>query len=198
MKLFQISRNVVMFFIVLFSISIIASATTNKAPTKIITKSSINKAAVEELQKKLNQIDNINLSSAKLAGEQINWQVISSGGTDGSSTSYKLLGTIGQTAIGTGSSTNFTVNHGYWQTITSSSGGCCDLSGDANDDGELGISDLTFFVDYMFVPGSPAPVCFEEFDNNSDCELGISDLTFFVDFMFVPGSPVPPPCHVCP
>ncbi len=74
---------------------------------------------------------------------------------------------------------------------------CCNLSGDANNDDEVGISDLTFFVDYMFIPGSPGPDCFEEFDNNGDCELGISDLTYFVDYMFVPGSIPPVDCHGC-
>ncbi len=74
---------------------------------------------------------------------------------------------------------------------------CCDLPGDANGDTEVGISDLTYFIDFMFVPGSPPPICTEEFDNNNDCDLGISDLTYFVDFMFVPGSPPPVDCHVC-
>ncbi len=76
--------------------------------------------------------------------------------------------------------------------------GCCDLPGDANNDGTVGISDLTYFVDYMFVPGSPGPICYEEFDNNGDCTLGISDLTYFVDYMFTPGATPPVPCHVCP
>ncbi len=74
---------------------------------------------------------------------------------------------------------------------------CCNKSGDANNDDEVGISDLTFFVDYMFIPGSPGPDCFAEFDNNGDCELGISDLTFFVDYLFVPGAVSPVDCHLC-
>ena len=70
-----------------------------------------------------------------------------------------------------------------------STGGCCDNPGDANDDNTIGISDLTYFVDFMF-GGGPAPVCKPEFDNQADCALGISDLTYFVDFMFG-GGPVP-------
>ena len=79
--------------------------------------------------------------------------------------------------------------------ITGESPSCCDLAGDANNDSTVGISDITFFVDYMFNNGPPPP-CMEEFDNNNDCTLGISDLTFFVDYMFNQG--VAPNCFICP
>ncbi len=81
--------------------------------------------------------------------------------------------------------------------VPAADGSCCNFPGDANNDDEVGISDLTFFVDYMFIPGSPGPDCFAEFDNNGDCELGISDLTYFVDYLFVPGSQPPVECHLC-
>lgn len=73
---------------------------------------------------------------------------------------------------------------------------CCNNSGDANNDEIVGISDLTYFVDYLFNNGS-VPDCYEEFDNNGDCTLGISDLTYFVDYLFNSGS-VPVDCHMCP
>jgi len=72
---------------------------------------------------------------------------------------------------------------------------CCNHPGDANNDKIYGISDLTYFVDYMFNSG-PSPVCKEEFDNDGDCILGISDLTYFVDFLFNSG-PLPVDCHNC-
>ena len=148
---------------------------------------------IQTLPETLNKISNASQASVKLAGEQINWQVIASGATNGSSSNYKLLGTVGQTAVGSGTSSNYIANHGYWQDFSSTM--CCDNPGDANNDGTVGISDLTYFVDYMFNNGSE-PVCFEEFDNNSDCVLGISDLTYFVDYMFNFG-PDPEPCHLC-
>ena len=74
--------------------------------------------------------------------------------------------------------------------------GCCDLPGDANDDASYDISDLTYFIEYMF-GGGPGPVCMEEFDNDGSCTLDISDLTYYVDFMFG-GGPAPVDCHICP
>ena len=52
--------------------------------------------------------------SGSRSGEEINWQVISGGGSDGSSTNYQLNGTVAQTAVGSGTSTNYGLSHGYW------------------------------------------------------------------------------------
>ena len=73
---------------------------------------------------------------------------------------------------------------------------CCNSPGDSNNDADVDISDLTYFVAYMFT-GGPAPVCEEEFDIDGNCTLGISDLTYFVDYMFNSG-PNPVDCHICP
>ncbi len=125
-------------------------------------------------------------------GEQINWQVISSGGTEGSSTSFRLMGTVGQTAVGTGSSDSYGLSHGYWQDFA---GGCCipPLRGNVDyDPGDnIDISDLVYLVDYMFTGGDPPP-CFEEADMNCDGSIDISDLVHLVDYMFTGG---PPPCR---
>ncbi|MDF1545300.1 MAG: hypothetical protein P1R58_09385 [bacterium] len=73
--------------------------------------------------------------------------------------------------------------------------GCCLVPGDANGSGDEDISDLTYFVDFMFAGGS-GPLCMEEFDNDGNCALDITDLTVFVSYMFSGGAP-PPPCHDC-
>ena len=125
-------------------------------------------------------------------GEQINWQVISSGGGSGSSASYNLSGTIGQTATGGGSSASYPLAHGFWQDFGSPT--CCDLPGDIDNSGSVDISDLTYYVDYMFGGGDPAP-CFEEGDVNGSCTQDISDLTYFVDYMF--GGGPAPVCAIC-
>ncbi len=59
------------------------------------------------------------------------------------------------------------------------------IPGDANGDEDVGISDLTAIVDYLFFQDV---ICYENpVDINQDCELGISDLTYIVDFLFVQG-----------
>ena len=84
--------------------------------------------------------------------------------------------------------------HSAILTVTPSTG-CCEVMGDANRDGSEDISDLTYFIDFMF-DGGPPPVCLAEFDNSPDCTLDISDLTTFIDYMFGGGSL--PACHDCP
>lgn len=129
------------------------------------------------------------------AGEEINWQVISAGGThNAGSANFRLSGTAGQTAVGTGSSANFGVNHGFWQEF--GGGGCCNhdgMRGDANYDLQgPNIVDLTFIVAYLFSSGE-APPCWEEGDCNGDGNVNIVDLTLLVGYLFGGGAP-PEPC----
>jgi len=135
------------------------------------------------------------VETSPATGEQIGWSVISSGGTKGVSTNYALNGTVGQTAVGYGSSTNYGLSHGFWQSF-----GCCHNRG--NVDGIIGIggpidvADLTYLVAYLF-QGGPTPPCLEE--GNADGIVGIggpidvADLTFLVAFLFQGGS-TPPAC----
>jgi hypothetical protein len=74
-------------------------------------------------------------------------------------------------------------------------GACCVVPGDGNHDGIVDISDLTYYVEYMF-SGGAGPLCTEEFDVDNNCGLDISDLTYFISFMFS-GGPAPAPCHEC-
>lgn len=132
--------------------------------------------------------------AAGKTGEQINWQVISSGGTKGSSTNYNLSGTVGQTAVGEGTSTNYGLRHGYWQDF--GEGGCCNhdgIRGDENYDlAGPNIVDLTYLVANLF-GGGPAPPCFEEGDCNADAAINIVDLTYLVAHLFG-GGPAPLAC----
>lgn len=141
------------------------------------------------------------LSASQLVGEQINWQVIGSGASNSSSTNYGLLGTVGQVAIGIGTSTSFIVRHGYWQDFLLGPQGCCiNIRGNANGDPDdkINISDVTFLTAYLFgIPTGPAPACQEEGNANGDPDekVNISDVTFLTAYLFgIPAGPPPPSC----
>ena len=142
-------------------------------------------------------------AAAALAGEQIKWQVISAGGTDGSSASYHLRGTAGQVAVGKGTSASYVLGHGFWQPFGGGGGACCQQRGDINND-SVGpdISDLVDLVGYMF-GGQPYPGCEDaggykaeaDIDGNGSLGPDISDLVALVNYMFggCPGCLVPCP-----
>lgn len=128
--------------------------------------------------------------------EQINWQVLASGGGLSTLGALTLGSTIGQTVAGQSSMGSLTLNSGFQQNFES--GTCCigPMRGDVNyDDGELiDISDLIYLIDYMFLAG-PEPVCFEEadIDASGTVPLDISDLVWLIDYMFLAG-PEPTAC----
>lgn len=130
---------------------------------------------------------------SKPAGEQIKWQVIASGGAiNGTSTSYRMSGTIGQTAVGLGYSANFKINQGFQQNF--SSGGassCCGgETGDVNADGQENLSDLTQLVNYLFVSFVPV-ACSQEANTSGDaaCSVNLSDLSALANKLFVTFTP---------
>ena len=131
-----------------------------------------------------------------LTGEKINWQVLSGGGTEGSSDSYRLQGTVGQAAIGKSNSTNYHVYHGYWQMFGGTGGCCIGIRGNANNDPleNINISDITYLVAYCF-GGGVAPACIDEGNANGDelNNINISDITYLVAYCFG-GGEAPPAC----
>ena len=102
-------------------------------------------------------------------------------------------------AAGNAASGDGTANGNYIYTTSATlvplTGPCCIVPGDANHDGKVDISDLTYYVDFMF-SGGTGPICTEEFDVDNNCSQDISDLTYFIAFMFS-GGPSPAPCHAC-
>lgn len=122
------------------------------------------------------------------SGEQIKWQVISGGGSvNGSSTNYLLSGTVAQTAVGLGTSTNYKVNSGFWQNFTAGGTGCCNLPGDANNNNAINILDVTFIISYLY-RGGAAPPCADEADANGNNALNILDVTFLISYLYKGGS----------
>ncbi|MFZ5981175.1 MAG: hypothetical protein ACOYVF_11140 [Candidatus Zixiibacteriota bacterium] len=100
------------------------------------------------------------VAAQPMAGETVKWQVISSGGPVGNSTSYNLHGTVGQTAVGGGSSTTYNLDHGYWQVFESVEGCCVGVRGDVNcSDGDPDISDITRLIDFLYISHAPLAYC---------------------------------------
>ena len=104
------------------------------------------------------------------SAEEINWQVLSSGGTDGTSTNYDLKGTVAQTATGEGNSPNYELSHGFWHVFGTGADGCCGIytggiTGNSNcsTDGKLTLSDITQLIDNVYIskadPESCMPAC---------------------------------------
>jgi len=125
------------------------------------------------------------------AGEEINWQVISGGGSSGSSPNYQLNGTVAQTAVGAGSSTYYGLKHGYWQDF--GNGGPCDCEpGNVNGDPTINIFDITYTIGFLYLDGpAPVPYALCNGDPNKDCTCNIFDITYLISFLYLEG---PPPC----
>ena len=121
-------------------------------------------------------------------GEQIKWQVIGNGATDGSSTNYNLKGTVGQPATGNGSSASYNLSQGFWQNFGAGSCFC----GDADNNGALSIGDAVYIINYIFASG-PAPVqaCLADADGNHATSIG--DAVFIINYIFAAG-PAPSGC----
>jgi len=118
------------------------------------------------------------------AGEEINWQVISGGGSiEGSSSSYRLVSTISETATGSGSSSSYILHHGFLQEFSE---GPAVLCGDVNDDGVVNILDIIYYIDWKF-KGGPTPVDIGTADVNSDGAYNILDIIYLIDFKFKGG-----------
>ncbi len=123
------------------------------------------------------------------AGEQLKWQVVSGGGTTvGSSTNYRLSTTLGQTAVGLGSSTSYKINQGFQQSF-----GATYLCGDANGSGSINISDAVYLIAYIF-SGGPAPSPLLAGDANCSGSVNISDAVYLIAYIFSGG---PAPCAAC-
>jgi|WetSurMetagenome_2_1015567.scaffolds.fasta_scaffold227144_2 hypothetical protein len=116
-----------------------------------------------------------------LTDEQVKWQVISSGGNKGSSTNYILDGTMGQTATGTATSTNYKVNQGFWQNF--SSGSCCvGMTGNVNATGIVDLADLSALVSYLTGGGYVLP-CVAEANVNNSGIVDLADLSALVSYL---------------
>ncbi|MCP4685402.1 MAG: hypothetical protein GY867_08130 [bacterium] len=135
------------------------------------------------------------------AGETINWYCVASGGGITSSPNYSIVGTIGQAAVGSSSTTSTTALHGFWQSFESAVVHCCaDASvGDVNCSSVIDITDLQVMIDHLFLTLSLL-CCAEEgnvnypgsgLEGESDI-TDIVDLQLMIDSQFLTLEPMPP------
>jgi hypothetical protein len=123
-----------------------------------------------------------NVMSEPQEGEQINWYVISRGGTHATSTNYILDGTLDQTAIGFSQNDTYTLNSGFWQVFEPGY-----LCGDANNDGDVNVSDAIWIVNFIFISG-PEPDPWAAGEVNCDGSLNVSDVIWIANYVFGTGS----------
>src|SRR5207248_6584456 len=61
------------------------------------------------------------------------------------------------------------------------------LHGDANNDGQVGVADVFYLVNFLFA-GGPAPTF--NGDENGDGSVGVNDIFYLISFLFA-GGPAP-------
>ncbi len=124
---------------------------------------------------------------AVFAAKKIDWEVVASGGNEsGTSSGYQISGTVGQAAVGFGTSGSYQIGSGFWQPTDSTA---CSLCGDADASGLFSISDAVFLITYIFGGGpAPYPLCRGDADGND--LISISDAVYLIDYIF-DGGPAP-------
>jgi len=131
------------------------------------------------------------IASSDDAGREINWQVISGGGTSCGSSNYRIGGTVAQTAAQTGVSTGYRMQHGYWQEFGDS---LVDyICGDADGSRSVDIDDVVYLISFIF-SGGPPPYPLEAGDADCSGGVDIDDVVYLINYIFTGG---PEPCAGC-
>jgi hypothetical protein len=60
------------------------------------------------------------------------------------------------------------------------------LTGDANNDGSINVSDAVYIINYVFIGGTP-PLPFASGDANCDGSVNVSDAVYIINYVFVGG-----------
>jgi hypothetical protein len=67
------------------------------------------------------------------------------------------------------------------------------VPGDANNDGNVDILDITYINNFKYKEGPP-PACMASADPNNDCIVNILDVVFLINYKYKDG---PPPICGC-
>lgn len=130
------------------------------------------------------------------AGEQINWRVLSGGGGTASSTNYIISHTIGQTAAGLISSTNYRVHQGFWQNFAAITSCCIGTTGNVNKSASEtpDLSDLSLLIAYLTISPRPTLPCLPEANINTVGSIDLSDLSLLIAYLTMTPRPTLPNC----
>jgi hypothetical protein len=124
----------------------------------------------------------LTLSQTTAVGEEINWQVLSTGGETGSNDSYYVSGTVGQTAVDAGETSGIRVSHGFWQNFDAPF-----LCGDADGSEDIDIDDVVYLIAYIF-SGGPPPDPYESGDADCSGAVDIDDVVYLINYIFSGGN----------
>jgi len=73
---------------------------------------------------------------------------------------------------------------------------CCNLPGDANNNGAVNILDVTYTIGYLYKGGNPPP-CPAEADANGNCTINILDVTYTIGYLYKGGAAPKCPAFSC-
>jgi hypothetical protein len=68
------------------------------------------------------------------------------------------------------------------------------ICGDANDDDDVNVSDAVNIINYIFIPGSPAPDPLCVANANGDESVNVSDAVYIINYVFMGGGAPSPDC----
>ncbi len=122
-------------------------------------------------------------ATAPKAGENIGWQVVSSGGNSSNDGAHNISATIGQTAAGEVSSASNRLNQGFWQLFTVMATFIC---GDANHNGAVNILDVSYIINSLY-KGGPPPNPAQAADVNGNGAVNILDVSYLINFLYKSG-----------
>ncbi len=141
------------------------------------------------------------MSTSIAQNYSVDWYVIASGGGEMASANYSANGTIAQPFAERSSSTNYTIESGFWVGI---GGPACEYAvGDVNWSGGYNGLDITYGVGYLKGGSSPlcdpCALCLDWHycgDVNGSCNYNGLDITYGVGYL--KGGPALVPCGDCP
>jgi len=128
----------------------------------------------------------------------IPWSSVNGGGAPSSSTNYSVNASVGQSAIGFATSTNYQAGIGYWYGAEAAGGGCnCPFQADFDESGARDAVDLNLLIDILFfnapdIQDPDCPATRSDFDYSGAPDA--VDLNQLIDHLFFNGPEPVDPC----